>query len=110
MISLFRRIRKGLLRDGKTAQYASYAVGEIVLVVIGILLALAINDCNNSGSGLASCIRAPQFFSINHTLKIIPAPLLGLALTSSLLQHAGAGAELFCPLIKVPSHARLPPL
>jgi len=46
MIKLFRNIRKNLLNEGKTASYLKYAIGEIVLVVIGILIALQINNWN----------------------------------------------------------------
>jgi len=48
MIKLFRNIRKNLLKEGKTANYLKYAIGEIVLVVIGILLALQINNWNEN--------------------------------------------------------------
>ena len=46
MITFFRRIRKGLLDGGNTSRYLVYAIGEIVLVVIGILIALQINNWN----------------------------------------------------------------
>lgn len=46
MMTFFRRIRKGLLGDGATRKYLLYAVGEIALVVIGILIALQINNWN----------------------------------------------------------------
>jgi len=46
MIKLFRNIRQNLLKQGKTANYLKYAIGEIVLVVIGILIALQINNWN----------------------------------------------------------------
>lgn len=46
MINFFRKIRQKLLSDGKTGKYLQYAVGEIVLVVFGILIALAINNWN----------------------------------------------------------------
>ncbi|WP_223033791.1 DUF6090 family protein [Hanstruepera marina] len=46
MIKFFRNIRKNLLNKGKTSKYLKYAIGEIVLVVIGILIALAINKWN----------------------------------------------------------------
>ncbi len=46
MIKFFRNIRKSLLSDGKTSQYLVYAIGEIVLVVVGILIALQINNWN----------------------------------------------------------------
>lgn len=47
MIKLFRTVRKNLLKEGKTANYLKYAFGEIVLVVIGILIALQINNWND---------------------------------------------------------------
>lgn len=46
MIPFFRQIRQGLLTDNKFSKYLLYAVGEIVLVVIGILIALQINNWN----------------------------------------------------------------
>ena len=46
MIGFFRRIRKKLSDDNKFIQYSRYAIGEIVLVVIGILIALSINNWN----------------------------------------------------------------
>jgi hypothetical protein len=48
MIKFFRRIRQNLLSEGKTGKYLKYAIGEIVLVVIGILIALQINDWNEN--------------------------------------------------------------
>jgi TfoX/Sxy family transcriptional regulator of competence genes len=46
MIKLFRNIRQNLLNQGKTTKYLKYAVGEIILVVIGILIALQVNNWN----------------------------------------------------------------
>ena len=46
MIKFFRKIRQNLLNEGKTARYFKYAIGEIILVVIGILIALQINTWN----------------------------------------------------------------
>ena len=48
MIKFFRTIRKALLFEGKTANYFKYAIGEIVLVMIGILLALQVNNWNEN--------------------------------------------------------------
>ena len=48
MIKFFRKIRQNLLSEGKTGKYLKYAVGEIVLVVIGILIALQINNWNEN--------------------------------------------------------------
>ncbi len=46
MIKLFRNIRQNLLNEGKTTKYFKYAIGEIILVVIGILIAIQINNWN----------------------------------------------------------------
>ncbi|TXG38717.1 DUF6090 family protein [Seonamhaeicola maritimus] len=48
MIKFFRNIRKKLLKEGKTVKYFKYAIGEIILVVIGILIALQINNWNEN--------------------------------------------------------------
>ena len=48
MIKLFRKIRQSLLVQGKLASYFKYALGEIVLVMIGILLALQVNNWNEN--------------------------------------------------------------
>ncbi|WP_178986583.1 DUF6090 family protein [Winogradskyella helgolandensis] len=48
MIKFFRYIRKDLMEQSKTSKYFKYAIGEIVLVVIGILIALSINNWNQS--------------------------------------------------------------
>jgi hypothetical protein len=48
MAKLFNKIRKTLLAEGKTSKYIKYAIGEIVLVVIGILIALQINNWNEN--------------------------------------------------------------
>ncbi|WP_430468011.1 hypothetical protein [Winogradskyella ouciana] len=46
MIKFFRKIRQNLLNKNKVGKYLLYAVGEIILVVIGILIALSINNKN----------------------------------------------------------------
>ena len=48
MIKFFRRIRQNLLSENKFTKYLFYAFGEIVLVVIGILIALGINNMNQN--------------------------------------------------------------
>jgi hypothetical protein len=48
MIKFFRKIRQNLLSEGKTSKYFKYAIGEIILVVIGILIALQINNWNEN--------------------------------------------------------------
>ncbi len=46
MLRFFRLIRRKLIEEQKTRQYMYYAIGEIFLVVIGILIALQINNWN----------------------------------------------------------------
>ena len=48
MIKFFRKIRYDLMERNKTGKYFKYAIGEIVLVVIGILIAVQINSWNTS--------------------------------------------------------------
>jgi len=46
MIKFFRKIRQQLLSQNRLSKYFLYAIGEIVLVVVGILIALSINNWN----------------------------------------------------------------
>lgn len=48
MIKFFRISRRALMETGKTTRYFKYAIGEIILVVIGILIALQINNWNEN--------------------------------------------------------------
>ena len=48
MIKFFRKIRQQLLTENKFSKYLLYAIGEIILVVIGILIALQINNWNQN--------------------------------------------------------------
>ena len=48
MIKFFRNIRRRLLRENRFTRYMLYAIGEIILVVIGILIALQINNWNEN--------------------------------------------------------------
>lgn len=50
MVSVFKTIRHKLSNEGKFFQYARYAIGEILLIVIGILLALYLNNLNEKRS------------------------------------------------------------
>ncbi|MEM5565536.1 DUF6090 family protein [Psychroserpens sp. AS72] len=46
MIKFFRKIRQKMLTENKFSKYLIYAIGEIILVVIGILIALQVNNLN----------------------------------------------------------------
>jgi hypothetical protein len=66
MIKFFRKIRQKLLAENKFSKYLLYAIGEIILVVIGILIALQINNNNE-----ANKVRAKEL----HYLKNIKTDL-----------------------------------
>ena len=46
MINFFRKIRQRLLAENRFSRYLLYSIGEIVLVMIGILMALQVNNWN----------------------------------------------------------------
>jgi len=48
MFRIFKNTRKNFLKDNKFSKYVLYAVGEIVLIVVGILMALQINNWNTA--------------------------------------------------------------
>ncbi|WP_430467616.1 DUF6090 family protein [Winogradskyella ouciana] len=48
MIKFFRHIRQSMINQNRTKKYLLYAIGEIILVVIGILIALQINNWNEN--------------------------------------------------------------
>jgi len=48
MIKFFRKIRQNMIKENKASKYLLYAIGEIMLVMIGILLALQVNNWNES--------------------------------------------------------------
>lgn len=52
MIKFFRQIRRDLMGKNKTSKYFKYAIGEIALVVLGILIALSINNWNENRKNL----------------------------------------------------------
>jgi len=79
MIKLFRNIRQNLIMENKTGKYLKYAIGEIVLVVIGILIALQINNWNENRKlklqevGLLKDIQADLKASVNEIDRNIKA-------------------------------------
>jgi hypothetical protein len=75
MIALFRKMRQRLLADNRVGRYVLYALGEIALVMIGILLALQVNNWNNERKQAA------------HEQKVLEELLLNLRMDS--LDHAG---------------------
>ncbi|WP_334114087.1 DUF6090 family protein [Paucihalobacter sp.] len=67
MFKFFRNIRKNLLNEGKTTRYFKYAIGEIVLVVIGILIALQINNWNEANKAAKEELKILKEMQFNLT-------------------------------------------
>jgi len=64
MIKFFRKIRKNMIKENKVSKYMLYAIGEIVLVVIGILIALSINNWNEHRKNANQELKLLQSFKI----------------------------------------------
>ncbi len=67
-MKFFRKIRQNLLSEGKTGKYLKYAIGEIVLVVLGILIALQINNWNQNKQLKKEELKTLE--SLNESIKI----------------------------------------
>ena len=88
MIKFFRPIRKDLTEKNKTGKYLKYAIGEIILVVIGILIALSINNWNEENKNK----KAEQNFykEILNDLEKDKVKLEGLEVFyNNRIEHAG---------------------
>ena len=89
MIKFFRKIRQNLLSEGKTGKYFKYAIGEIVLVVIGILIALQINNWNENR------VRSNEETHILKAIKIgLEADLSDLKFNEKSIQSSIASANM----------------
>jgi hypothetical protein len=94
MIKFFRKIRQKMLTENKFSKYLIYAIGEIVLVVIGILIALAVAEWNNSRHSRKTEIRllkelhkglGQDFNTINEELEKINICIASIIELDSLL-------------------------
>lgn len=88
MMKFFRRTRQKLLSENKFSKYLLYAIGEIILVVIGILIALKINNWNEAKKEEAK----EQAFlkEINLDFKSNKAQLDSIIGYNKVSLHAGA--------------------
>ena len=73
MIKFFRKIRQGLLTENKFSKYLLYAIGEIMLVVIGILIAVTINNEVNQNND--SKKETKYLIALNKDILIIESEL-----------------------------------
>jgi len=62
MTKLFRNIRKNLLNEGETTKYFKYAIGEIVLMLSGILKTKNVALVHSTNPTFFSCARKGGFF------------------------------------------------
>ena len=87
MIKFFRKIRQKLLSENKFSRYLIYAIGEIVLVVVGILIALAINNWNINNANKKEEIYYLQKLKLNlqQDTTYVRARLRGIHIGLSML-------------------------
>jgi len=88
MIKFFRKIRQNLVSESKFSKYLVYAIGEIVLVVIGILIALQINNANEARknrlkeisylNNLKEDIKSDSLYLEGSWFKNVPRKIAGL--------------------------------
>ena len=96
MIKFFRKIRQNLLSEGKTGKYLKYAIGEIVLVVIGILIALQINNwneqrkTNNKEQNLLNALKQEFVYNQEELQNVI-------VINSNNIEGAGEFASILSP-------------
>ena len=98
MINFFRKKRKTLADDNKTFKYARYAIGEIVLVVIGILIALQINNWNEQNK-----VYKQQESYLNMVKREMMGNLKSLAIEKEQLSQTLNGSRKILNFINAPS-------
>lgn len=95
MIKFFRRIRRNLLEEGNLKRYFLYATGEILLVMIGILLALQVNNWNQNrlerNDEQKALLNLKKDFELNKSnlLYVINRLQNEIKGTASILNHTG---------------------
>jgi len=94
MINFFRKTRKKLANDNKPVKYIRYAIGEILLVVIGILIALSINNWNEKKNNIAQAKNHLETVKLNLKDDIIQAEYL-LSETQTTLQYSNTFLDQF---------------
>ena len=93
MLRFFHQIRQRLLTDNKFSKYLLYAIGEIVLVMIGILLALQVNNWNERRK--ADKIGVKYLMGIQNDLKN------DIALADSILKQLKPGFSIISSIDSV---------
>lgn len=106
MIKIFRDVRQNLLSRGSTGRYLKYALGEIILVVIGILLALGINNWNEERKNTAKAEKHLETIRLNLQDDIKQAENLLLE-TQTTLDHANTFFAQFKTLQSVDNNLQM---
>ncbi|MDA0349175.1 MAG: DUF6090 family protein [Verrucomicrobia bacterium] len=95
MLRAFSRIRKTLINEGKTSRYIRYALGEFLLIVAGILVALQIQNWNegrkldHDRQELIENLKADFQTNLMRLEEIIPVGVNSLEKTKLFLGIAG---------------------
>ncbi|SFN76677.1 hypothetical protein SAMN04487989_103280 [Bizionia echini] len=106
MIKFFRKIRQNLLSENKFSKYLIYAVGEIILVVIGILIALQINNWNEKKNNINQAEKHLETISLNLKDDIIQAEKL-LSETQTTIEYANDFLDQFKTLKPVDNNIQM---
>ena len=116
MIKLFRKIRQKLLSENRFRKYLLYAIGEIILVVIGILIALQINNWNDEKKERAIEVKILKeihsnlehdLFEIQDDIRVMDSVDLASKSVIQFLKTKDEPTEDFCndvAIIKVAPH------
>ena len=94
MITLFRRMRQKFIESGNITRYILYAVGEILLVVIGILIALQVNNWNEERKNIAQAEKHLETLKLNLEDDLAQAKNLLLE-TETAIEYANIFFEQF---------------
>ena len=106
MIKFFRKIRQNLLSEGKTGKYLKYAFGEIMLVVIGILIALQINNWNEREKNINQAEKHLETMKLNLQDDILQAEML-LSETQTAIDYANDFLNQFKTLKSVDNNIQM---
>ncbi len=106
MIKFFRKIRQNLLTDNKFSKYLIYAFGEIILVVIGILIALQINNWNENKKNISQAGKHLETIRLNLKDDILQAEKL-LSETQTTIEYANDFLDQFKTLKPVDNNIQM---
>ncbi len=95
MINFLRHIRKRHILEGKTSKYLRYGIGEIILVVIGILIALQINNWNENQK-----FEKQEFQYLSRLIKENEKDVLSFKMEIERLGSYNAKIKVFCEALK----------